>query len=222
MKDGKVNSITVIILMAFLLIVCPTTHATILEDQVYIQHVASEEKLFNQAISLDLSGNALAARDIYNILNRDYPHRSPSVPSAINLYALNEVSKAKANFSQIVRSGNDSDREYAALWLALISSKENGAPARDLLPDDIFLTPSRQEIARLFRGEVSVDLMEKDIYTRQNKMQKDELTERVFFISGYLKYVLGNKGRAQKLIESNLTKLNVNSLEKPLLEMGKP
>lgn len=187
------------------------------------QSAGPETELFNQAITLDLSGNPLAARRLYNILEQTYPHDVPSVPSAINYYALNEDVKAKNSFTLIRKfSDNSNDREYASLWLALLHAKLHGAVPRTVLNADAFITPSRIRMARLYSGEIPINEFIERINTGSTLAQRDEFTETVFFTVAYLKYVMRNTEQAESIVRSNKNKLYSHSLERPLLEMGKP
>ena len=178
------------------------------------------------AESLDLDGRPAAARRMYDAIERKFPDALPGVPSAINLFALNKIDQAWDYFTQIQKRGSSTDREYASLWLALLYVKDKGklpvGKERDSLLPDIFLTPTRREIARLYRGDLSIKEFIDFINSSSSLSQRDEFTEIVFFTVGYLRYVIKDIDEAQKIINKNKMKLFSGSLEKPLLEMGKP
>ena len=77
-------------------------------------------EMLRRAEVLDLNGSAGAARKIYDALERRSPNQLPSVPSAINQFAVNNLDQAWDYFTQIQKNGVNSDREYASLWLALL------------------------------------------------------------------------------------------------------
>ncbi|WP_297203749.1 hypothetical protein [uncultured Pluralibacter sp.] len=187
---------------------------------------AADLNILRQAENLDLNGSSLAARKMYDIYERKHPDDTPTVPSAINLYALNRLDQVWGYFTQIQKNGTNSDREYASLWLALLYTKDKGKlPAgkerQQLLPD-IFITPARREIARLYREELSLQKFTDFINTTSAFAQRDELTEIIFFTAGYIKYVMKDPAQAEKLIANNKSKLFAGSLERPLMEIGLP
>ncbi|EMH4163554.1 hypothetical protein RJ498_002839 [Pluralibacter gergoviae] len=188
--------------------------------------VESPTEMLRRAEILDLNGSPAAARKIYDALERSSPNQRPSVPSAINQFAVNNLDQAWDYFTQIQQSGLNSDREYASLWLALLYTKEKGklpvGKDRDFLLPNLFLTPVRREIARMYRGEFPVNEFVRFINGSSINDRRDELTEIIFFTTAYLKYVAKNPAQAAALVRDNKSKLYPYSLEKPLLEMGKP
>lgn len=182
---------------------------------------------FQQAVKDDLAGYHSEARQKYDELANSALMGAIAVPSAVNLVALGRYDDAHKAFSLLKQNGNGRERDYALLWDLWLTARtwQGGRAALEKALTDKttnykWFSTYELAIASIYAGKGSA----KDIFPLidgiafdQAEEKADVVTQAVFFVGGYYRYVMNQPQKAQELYDNYASRLNINSLERNLI-----
>lgn len=183
---------------------------------------------FNKALNYDFSGDHVSARKIYDKLKNSQVSEEISVPSAVNLVALNRYDEAEREFIKLLSSKDESVRSYAKVWILWISARMSNHSHeafskrfKKIVKVNDFSNEYQLEIFNTYIKNEGFDNVFKEIKEMENTNEierRNAYTEAAFFIGGYYRYLKDDPSMALKIYKDQLDKLYERSLEWHLIK----